>query len=967
MKNGSPSNVTPSSPGTRVASPRPPLHPNTNIASFDSPRARRSPVSAQLTPSVSPPTGSTGVRIVKPRSPKSALVSDGNRSTRISPSLRSQRSVESQHSNPRTDVSSGKPSMGSCLFGVFLRTMAVAIFLLSSLSIAALTQTNLTLNWLYADGTWPLLSCPSYDIIVGYNMDVDGPFCELFMSFANPSALSNDLPVHVVVSEGQLFGNGIYSMPCSYVPQVVGSACTLNSWEDGYTGTPSAGCLYNVLPLCDATGTVTVGQILNIRGIFIGCVWIILVYAIVSLNVQIKLCRTIVPNHQRRLDASRNYAEVSAQEMTKLVDNEWSEHSRKNLTRKSPSRISPVAESGSFSTSKTPPAILSVGDLFNSDQWKHKLGKSLGAEAQTRRRVSTAQMKIQYGVLIFFLYFGVILGVMELVLFALPNVYSVQTVRSALSVILFQNELKSEIWTSGAVWLDFVVLVETLISVLLIIVSSLCFAQWPSLQVKVPHIMKIRLGIRRGIDTDFSQAAADGAIYTETICAVVACRESCSSEARRQQFVKRLLHLLTMFPPDSIFLVDSHPKSLVPVDPTWQVAHSVSPGIRYCFVPDCDSKSFAVHWFNSVWLPYLSRVGHCQSFTHFLLMGITSNSEISSSAIPLIPLDISIPRENLAINADNLRAVHVPICASGNGGLVACQDLDMKARSVVRLGESIVGSSLEVEQIVGIWERDALFGALGKIGISGQANGQMKQGLSVVKLRGRNHIGSMPHTFVGVGVPTSVNDLIVGKILSGHAAGEASRIGIAVCEIFSVFSLCNIFSWLAKPTLLLTTIVGGFIQLIRPFVVATLIFRDVFALATLAVVAVVLIYVHETVLLLVFASRPDLRTKWTVLPILVYPMYRAMVCWIIEIAGIYDFILGGCVRNLTIQPNKRAKELGDVPACPPFPIVNWFTVWKPRHIPPMPTKLPTYNEEDELSNYDDSSSIGASSPRHGRF
>ena len=821
----------------------------------------------------------------------------------------------------------------------------VAVFLCSAVTITALSQTHLSVNWFFADGQYPLISCPSSHVMIGYNEDVDGPFCKLFMSFANPSALIQDANIAIFVSDGELQGSGVYDFSCGSTATMI-SQCRMLGWADSYPSPPTTGCVYNAAPVCDSAGNVYVGQIVNLRGLFLGSGLIAVIYFFMTALVLLNLRTALIPMRQRRIDAARNFADASAKEMTKIVEREWNQfefdHSVAKRRPSRPSFPSLVAETGHLRGG--PPS--GPRDLFGSEQWRVRVRKSLGQEARARRHVSTAQMKIQFGLVNFFVYFGFFVGVTQIILISLPDVYSKATVRGVISVLLFQVELLSAIFTAGTTWIDFIVICDTLVSLLLLAVSVGGIVQWPALQVKVPHMVKIRTGIRRGVETDFAQAAADGAIYAETVCAVVVCRESCSSEARRQTLVKRLQNLLTMFPPDSIFLVDSHPKSVVPVDPTWQIGHSVSPAIKYCFVPDCESRGFAVHWFNAVWLPFLARSGQAQAFTHILLLGAVDDE----GSLPQVPLDISIPRENLFVNMDNLRALHLPVGAMSSSTsccLVPCQDLEMKHRALLQLAQSRIGSATEVETVAGIWERDALFHSLS------QANGasaSLAGGLSVVKLRGRNHVGSMPHTFVSVSVPLSFTDLATQKILT-QTSIQVTRMGVALRELFSVFSLCNLISWSAKPWLLLGTVVGGFVEMARPLVVATLIFRDPLSIAGLAVIACILLLSQEILLLLVFANRPDLRAKWTLAPILLFPVYRCVVTWFVDLAALFDFILGGSVRTLTLRPDKRAKELNDIPACPPFYVVNWFSVWVTEEEDGESTKEPSkaLQEEDEDS------------------
>jgi hypothetical protein len=527
-------------------------------------------------------------------------------------------------------------------------------------------------------------------------------------------------------------------------------------------------------------------------------------------------------------------------------------------------------------------------------------------------------------------YFGIVVGINVLLLFALPKVYSNRTVRSFSSVLFFNSDLMSSVIRSGTTWVDFLAVADLIVEVFMLLIYSITVLQWPQLQVKISHIVRTRNGIRRGVETDFSQAAADGAIYADTICAVILCRESCTSESRRQSLIKRIQNLLTIFPPDSIFIVDSNGSSVVPVDNTWQTVTSISPLIKYCFVPETESKLMALNWFNSVWLPFLCRSGQSQPFSHFLIISALCDD----SPLPAVPLDISIPRENISLNIDSLRAMHLPItavpCSSSNQScmIVPCQDLDLKFKAIQRLAESKIGTCSETELTVAVWERDALYNAMTHSVANNIANTneQMRTGLSVVKMRGRNHIGSNPFTFVPVAVPTGFSDFVNSYI--HNDAGSASKIGQAIQELVSVFSLCNVYSLSLKPVLLLGIVIGGIIQLMRPFIIASLVFRDCISIGVLAAVAVGILFLKEFILFLVYSGRPDLRQKWTTAPILLYPLYRFIMSWIIQVPAIYEYILGGCVSNTSLKPKKRAQELFDMPACPPSHVVNWYTVWR---------------------------------------
>jgi len=677
---------------------------------------------------------------------------------------------------------------------------------------------------------------------------------------------------------------------------------------------------------------------------------------------------TVAIIKQRRLDQSRPIADASAREMAKLVEREWSQISESDLSsnrrgggtktpprgtsNRSAARLSPsyqfpslVAETGILRSPSQTPVNMGPREIFSSDAWKSRISKFLGTDARARRRVALVQYKVRVAICVLLLYFGIVVGINVLLLIGLPTVYSSTTVRSFTSVLLFNSRLLSSVVSSATTWIDFLVLADMIVEFVFLLFWSAIVIQWPQLQVKISHIVRTRNAIRRGAETDFGQAAADGAIYADTVCAVILVRESCTSDSRRQSLVKRIQNLLTMFPPDSVFVVDSNGYSVVPVDNTWEIVNSISPLIRYCFVPDCESKLFALNWFNTVWLPFLCRSGQSQPFSHFLVISSLGDD----SPLPAVPLDISLPRENISLNMDSLRSIHIPVTAVSCSSItrscmiVPCQDFDFKFRAIGRLAESKIATCTETELCVSVWERDALFSALEGTVSNDVYNGneQMRTGLEVVKMRGRNHTCSNPFTFVPVAVPTSFSELVSANVRNGNGAGNGAKLAQAVREFVSVFSLCNIQSLTLKPALLLLVFLGGLIQITRPFVIGTLVYRDCISIGTLAGTAAVILFLREIILFLVYAGRPDLRQKWTASPILLYPAYRTIMTWFIEVPALYEYVFGGCVSNTSLKPKKRTQELSDIPACPPCHAVNWYTVWK---------MTESFDEEDDMND-----------------
>ena len=848
------------------------------------------------------------------------------------------------------------------VWSLFWSTLGLIVFFGGSLILASISRMGLSLNWVYNGSTSPLLSCPSSTFLLGANENVDGSHCKLLVSALTGEALVN-LDPQITAGSSPSMGSVVYSVPCNVAINLINtSKCTLSGWGNFFPSNIAASgsnCLFNVMPVCDAAASVSVGEIITLRGLAVTTGFIIVLYFAVSLIALIRGNATLIPSRQRRLDGARNQAESSAREMSRMVEREWGvlESSVSGILKKQAKNSPTRFERGTIGGESVPP---NLRDLFSSNAWKYKVNKSLGAEARARRNVALFLQKLRTGVAIWLIFFILTVATMAMLLHTLPVNYYTYTSRSLLSTLLWNQAEVSETVESGSSWIDFLAIADlgTEFVLLLFSVFACGIIQWPSHPVKVPHIVRIRGEIRRGLGSvDFSQAAADGAIYAETIGAVLIVRENCTSDHRKNSLVKRLQSLLTMFPPDSIFVVDSHGQSVTPVDSTWETVHGISPLIKYCFVPETDSKIFAMYWFAAVWFPFLVKSSQTQNLSHFLV--IASNDD-DGGILPLLPNELTIPRENLSVNADSLRALHLPVtAASGAHSRSSCfwvpwQDFDLKLKAVRRLSESRLGSCSEVELNVAIWEREALVQSLGTACSRDTSSPlhQMQRGLAVVKLRGRNHIKSNPFTFVNVCVPSKFTDLLTWRFRNNYA-GDIVKAASALRELFSIFSLCNVYSWSIKFFLLFGTLNAGICQFVRPFVIGSLVFRDPIAIGGLAVVALVTIVLIEVVLFIVFSSRPDLRQRWGVGSILLYPLYRAIKCWFIELPCLFEYVLGGCVRNCAVKPEKRVRDLQDVPACPPCHVVNWFTVWKTEEDSDLVVKQKfkkNSGDEDELED-----------------
>jgi hypothetical protein len=815
----------------------------------------------------------------------------------------------------------------SQFFRLLLSSVILTGFLGCSLLIASLTQTGWSLNWVYADRKFQVPSCASGMLQVGNNQDVTGPYCKVLFWFQNAASVYQDTsaPTTVWAAGDTLFGYAIYPEPCTLSSALIPSSeCTYVSWSASHPPVESSliGCSYNLAPVCDSEGKVFVGDLINIAGILSGMGLIVVLYFVVFLG---NLChrRRIISDKRIQLSTQKEMTDMSKREMTRVVEKEWSHWSIGSTAPNSPKETIGARKP----ITPTKPSQL-PHEMFKADSWRQRLSRSLGADARARRQVALLLYKFQVGISVLISYFVLVTGILIGVLFALPSVYSESTVRSFASVIMFEPSLlrNGSVWRSAATWIDFAVIIDLVIGFMGMILSGLVVMQWPQVPMKVPLVLKTRNAIRRGLETDFAQAAADGAIFADTICAVVLVSGACGTESGRQMLVKRLNTLLTMFPPDSIFVVDSFPGSVAPVDSTWETVYATSSHLRYCFVPDSGSKYFALYWFNSVWLPFLVKSQHSQPFSHILLI----DSLGADMSLPAVPMDISVPRDNLFLHANDIRGMYIPVRAvhgpeaDGQSILVPWQDIEFKQRALLRLAESrALTTCVELESTVALWERDALFRAVRDV--SGPSNAQLKMGLAIVKQRARNHTVMNPSSFAPVPVPSNMNRFVDFKL--NNCPGVAAQIGIGLKELFSVFSLCNVYSWSVKPFLFLRVLVGGLVQILRPFVIGSLVFRDPVSIGLLAVAAGIFILAQELILLVVFSSRPDLRQNLSPSSIALFPVYRWFSAWIVEVPAFYKYVLWGCVADCSLKPEKRVKDLKDIPPCPLHPIVNWFTVW----------------------------------------
>ena len=396
---------------------------------------------------------------------------------------------------------------------VLLKTIGLCIFLTGSLMIATLTQTRFSFNWIYTRGTVPLISCPSSSFLLGAPKNVDGPFCKIHFSYADPTRVYQDNAGRIVnvMDNGQMSGIGIYDFPCSVTVNLIDtSKCTLASWSDKYPPPPPLGCAFNAAPVCDFDGNVTVGQIINIRGLLVACAGIAILYLFATLVALIHTRGTILVNRQRRLDQSRSLGDSSAKDMAKIIDREWSQMAEEAMSSSRSRKLS-GGRPGSTSSRQFPALVAETGnlrstnsnnpnnagvvtypnprDFFDSDTWRNRVLKFLGPDAKARRRVSLIQYKLQVGIGVLLVYFGIAVGINALILFALPKVYSTSTARSFVSVLLFDPSLLSYSLTVGSTWLDFMVLADMLVELLFLLISTGVVVQWPQLQVKIPHIV----------------------------------------------------------------------------------------------------------------------------------------------------------------------------------------------------------------------------------------------------------------------------------------------------------------------------------------------------------------------------------------------------------------------------------------------------------------------------------------------
>jgi hypothetical protein len=484
-------------------------------------------------------------------------------------------------------------------------------------------------------------------------------------------------------------------------------------------------------------------------------------------------------------------------------------------------------------------------------------------------------------------------------------------------------------------WMDGLIFIDILLDFGLFVIAT-ASVSWPTRPVFASHVRE-QLGelekqrierreqnrldaaievfdeVKTVSDDDSIESVMNQAMTLEC-CLLIACHESCLTEDKERSFVNTLRSALRVFPPNHIFVCDNG-SSINPVDCTEMVARQVHPDINYLYIPE-GNKTIAFYWTNRYWIPALERYGR---IPHFLYAVIIDDD------VPL-PADLHIPFELLKENK-NIKAVHYPITATSPDGkpglMVQCQDIEYKLAAVHKYFQSTMARVLSCHGAIGLWEREALTATL--LDHDTVFNGEdLMMGLSLLQRRDDSRIISCPQAIVPTFAPTSWRMLFRQRVKSWEVTSHKKTFSFLL-ELINPISFFHLPSVALKPYFL-QELLAIVLDWLRIFLLISLAFRDWLALALMTAIFTGLMYIQVIIFQFVYLRRRrDLRVTFggTVL----FPFYR-LSSLLFRVCALCQNILVYSHYRRGVYIRTREDEVKDLPATPPHPDVDWFTVWQ---------------------------------------
>ena len=825
------------------------------------------------------------------------------------------------------------------VFGIMTRLMTLTVLLGLAIGLSCCWY-SLGYTWIFdeATQTYPIFECPSFFVNTARRGYADGPMCRV--SLANngvtQEGVYDSLECVSPPLNSEAYITCFLSVPCRSVcnlsgtnkfcpdasllsaptPTDEGPECDI-SLPDSSTFTVPC---FNVnwTPFCESTFRVTPGAILAMRSLIAGACLMIIVWLFAELTLW-SADRMMAKDLRGGKSRQELLLPETRRKLRERLEIVWQIQHR----QAAPLDDKSVSWGGAseYGDRRTPLESRDPRRRFSSLQWQRRVAqwRKLHGQKSTLYRTTVFMRSISLS--IFFVL------VLVVAMHCIVSMSPAQIPAHADMLAVLEGTARIlPLYT----WMDCLIFLDILLDfgLFIVAVASVC---WPTGPVFATH-MKDKMenwvdrsggdapvAARSDNDTESSRSDSLESVLDQALtadcCLLIACHESCLTTEKESSFRNTLTSALRVFPPNHIFVCDNG-SSLHPVDTTEIVARSIHSGINYLYIPE-GNKTIAFYWTNRYWIPFLEK---CDRIPHFKYALIIDDD------VPLPP-DLHIPHQRLLENP-RIKAVHYPITAAvseGEGGfLIQCQDIEYKLAAVHKNFQSTVARVLSCHGAIALWEREALTAVL--LDHDTVFNGEdMYMGISLLRRRDDSRIISCPQSIVPTFAPTSWRMLFRQRVKSWEVTSHKKTFTFLL-EIINPISFFHLSSLALKPYFL-QEFLAIILDWLRMFLLISLAFRDYMALALMTAIFTLLMYMQVLVFQFVYLRRRrDLRVTFA--GIAAFPYYR-LTSLLFRVCALCQNILVYSHYRKGVFIRTREDEVKDLPACPPHPDVDWFTVWEP--------------------------------------
>ena len=493
---------------------------------------------------------------------------------------------------------------------------------------------------------------------------------------------------------------------------------------------------------------------------------------------------------------------------------------------------------------------------------------------------------------------------------------------------------------------DFIAVLDYVIDLAMFLAACIC-VHWPSEPIFANHLMKRLEALQRevgsaglstqdegsmqsaegdrfesiGSDTRSATNSSAGTLesileqtLTRDVFLLISCERSAFTEDKERNLVNCVVSALQVFPPSHVYICD-HGPTFAPTDCTESVVKSIHTDINYLYLPDCD-RGASFYWVNHYWIPYLDRQGKCAKYKYAMLI----DDDI------FLPANLHIPHEHMK-QFPYIQAVSFSLTTKNQSGtrcevLRGLQDLELKVLSTQDHMQSMVSSTLTCQTKVSLWDRKVLSQVL-KSSDTTESGHYSSMGIALLQMRSPVRMITCPQTLVPASCPGTWASLFYERVTAWYALEHRNMFSM-LSEVLSVRSMRHKSSVALKPWMI-RNILFSLIDLIRPFIIASLAIQSQIALLVLLFTAITILYFQATIFQFVYLrKRPDLRGS--LLVILVYPFYKLFLSLLRLCALLYSALVQLHVRP-TATLRLREDEVKDLPPIPPHVDVDWSSVW----------------------------------------